>query len=81
MTNQNPPRFTCNINGCGMKFHRKAEKDAHRVSTHGRASNHRPLAAMGRDDVWDMVEAMDLPDGAHWAMIEELSGLEPGDFA
>ena len=37
--------------------------------------------AWARDDIYEMVEAMDLPHRAHWVMIEELSGLEPGDFA
>jgi hypothetical protein len=29
--------------------------------------------------VMDEVEALDLPDGAHWAMIHERLGLEYGD--
>lgn len=30
-------------------------------------------------DVMDDVEALDLPDGAHWAMIHERLGLDSGD--
>ena len=32
-------------------------------------------------ETYAMVDALDLPDGAHWAMIEEITGLEPADFA
>lgn len=27
----------------------------------------------------DICDDMDLPDGAYWAMVEELSGCEPAD--
>ena len=30
---------------------------------------------------YELVDALDLPDGAHWAMLEELTGMEPADFA
>jgi len=36
---------------------------------------------MSAGDAYDFVDSLDLPDGAHWAMVEELSGAEPGDFA
>lgn len=29
--------------------------------------------------VMDEVDSLDLPDGAHWAMVHELLGLEYGD--
>jgi hypothetical protein len=38
-------------------------------------------AVMDPDDAYTFVDALDLPDGAHWAMIEEMTGLEPADFA
>lgn len=38
-------------------------------------------AAMQPDDAYAFVDSLDLPDGAHWAMLEEMTGLEPADFA
>lgn len=29
--------------------------------------------------VMDEVDALDLPDGAHWCLINERLGMEPGD--
>ncbi|WP_397586778.1 hypothetical protein [Sphingobium fuliginis] len=81
-------RFTCTIDGCGRTFANQQAKNDHRRDKHGKKTRQgdpynrkRPMAAMDRDDVYAFVDALDLPDGAHWAMIEELSGLEPGDFA
>lgn len=34
---------------------------------------------MSAKDAMNLVESMDLPDGAYWAMVEELSGCEPAD--
>lgn len=81
-------RYTCMINGCGKQFSSQVAKNTHRRDKHGkrvRRSNPYngksfPMAGLPRDDVYAFVDALDLPDGAHWAMIEELSGLEPGDF-
>ena len=36
---------------------------------------------MSPPDAYEFVSAIDLPDGAHWAMIEELSGADAADFA
>lgn len=82
-------RFTCNVDGCGKTFRSKAAKGQHRVDAHGKRSKAHyrrlagsgPMAGMAPGDVYNFVDALDLPDGAHWAMIEELSGYEPGDFA
>lgn len=41
----------------------------------------RAAPRMTAQDAYDFVDSLDLPDGAHWAMLEELTGLEPGDFA
>lgn len=30
-------------------------------------------------DAMELADDMDLPDGAYWAIIEELSGCEPAD--
>jgi hypothetical protein len=82
--------YTCMVDGCGKRFASQAAKNSHRKMKHGKARpqgrsgyqrQQRPLAGMSPRDVYDFVDAMDLPDGAHWVMIEELSGLEPGDFA
>lgn len=35
--------------------------------------------AMSFTDAMDLAEAMDLPDGAFWAMSHELAGLDYGD--
>jgi hypothetical protein len=89
-------RLTCTLDGCGKTFADQAAKNSHRRDKHGKKRNRhgkkvrqnddcrrhaQPLAGLDRDFIYDMVDGMDLPDGAHWAMIEELSGLEPGDFA
>lgn len=71
---------------CHKQFATQRARDDHRhMKCGGRRSkrqpNGPPMAGMTPDDVYDFVDAMDLPDGAHWAMIEELSGYEPGDFA
>jgi hypothetical protein len=77
----------CGINGCSRAFGDKRALHQHRCAKHWRKrpavkpDNARPLGGWSADDVYSFVEDMDLPDGAHWAMIEELSGLEPGDFA
>jgi hypothetical protein len=34
---------------------------------------------MSAEDAMDLADSMDLPDGAYWAMVEELSGCEPAD--
>ncbi len=34
---------------------------------------------MSAKDAMDFAEGCDLPDGAYWAMVEELSGCEPAD--
>lgn len=34
---------------------------------------------MSAKDAMDFAESCDLPDGAYWAMVEELSGCEPAD--
>lgn len=34
---------------------------------------------MSAQDAMDLADDMDLPDGAYWAMVEELSGCEPAD--
>ena len=31
-------------------------------------------------DAYDLCDSMDLPDGAFWAMVEELSGATPDEF-
>jgi hypothetical protein len=80
--------YTCIIDGCGKSFVNQGAKNAHRRDKHSKKTRQGdpynrtrpPMAGMSPDDVYTLVEAMDLPDGAHWAMIEELSGLEPGDF-
>ena len=80
-------KFPCTFDGCGKAFETKLARHNHRRDKHEKplrhkpAQNNYPCANMARDDIYEMVESMDLPDGAHWAMIEELSGLEPGDFA
>lgn len=33
---------------------------------------------MSVKDAADLAETMDLPDGAYWAMVEDLAGIEPG---
>jgi hypothetical protein len=38
-------------------------------------------AQMTPSDAYDFVDSLGLPDGAHWAMLEELTGLEPAEFA
>ena len=81
--------YTCMIDGCGKKFGSQAAKNSHRKMKHGKVTPQadpykrraKPMAGMSPDDVYDFVDALDLPDGAHWAMIEEMSGFEPGDFA
>ena len=81
--------FSCQIDGCGQQFATQAAKNSHRRDKHGarkvkRSPRHRdvhPMQGLDPDFVYSFVEDMDLPDGAHWAMIEDLSGLEPGDFA
>lgn len=82
-------RFTCQIDGCGKAFTSQAAKNSHRRDKHGKKArqadpyrrNARPMDGLDPDFIYGFVDDMDLPDGAHWAMIEELSGLEPGDFA
>ena len=77
--NTDPKTHACKT--CGKRF--ASDKS---MQQHGRAAHSKvrkiaiPFANMGHQDVYDLVESMDLPDGAHWAMIEELSGLEPSDF-
>lgn len=79
--------FTCMVDGCGKKFASKKAKENHRKMKHGiepkwqKRQDTPPMAGLDPDFIYDLVDGMDLPDGAHWAMIEELSGLEPGDFA
>jgi len=34
---------------------------------------------MSAKDAMDFADDCDLPDGAYWAMVEELSGCEPVD--
>lgn len=70
--------FACGL--CHKPFSTKSARKRHRKRGCGVKAG-LPLAGMAAQDVWDLVESMDLPDGAHFAMIEELSGLEPGDFA
>ena len=43
-----------------------------------RGSSARPSKELVKS-VMDDVDALDLPDGAHWAMIHERLGLEYGD--
>lgn len=82
-------RFVCTIDGCGKTFANQADKNQHRRDKHGKKwrqgdpyrRHAKPMAGLDQDFIYDFVDDMDLPDGAHWAMIEELSGLEPGDFA
>jgi hypothetical protein len=81
--------YTCMIDGCGKQFASQAAKNNHRKMKHGKKCRQgdpykrqsRLFAGADRDFIYSLVDDMDLPDGAHWAMIEELSGLEPGDFA
>ncbi len=81
--------LTCTIDGCGKKFASKKAKESHRLHKHGIAPKWSkrqeryspPMRDLDPDFIYSFVDDMDLPDGAHWAMIEELSGLEPGDFA
>jgi hypothetical protein len=35
---------------------------------------------MSPQDAYDLCDSFDLPDGAFWAMVEEMSGAEPADF-
>ena len=80
-------KFPCVFDGCSKAFETKLARHNHRRDKHEKPLRHQPgqnkppRAGMMPNDVYEMVEAMDLPDGAHWAMIEELSGFEPGDFA
>lgn len=39
----------------------------------------KPEPKMSAKDAMEMADDMDLPDGAYWAMVEELSGCEPAD--
>jgi len=75
----------CTIGGCGKTFSNRWAKDQHRRDSHGKPDKTRFLRAsrhpMSAGDAYDFVDSLDLPDGAHWAMVEELSGAEPGDFA
>jgi hypothetical protein len=72
----------CTADGCTKSFASKRARHQHVCAVHQRKKPAaRPMARMSRGDVYDFVDALDLPDGAHWAMIEELSGLEPADFA
>lgn len=79
--------YTCTLDGCGKTFANQQAKNDHRRDKHGKKARQadphrrRVMAGVDRGFVYDFVDAMDLPDGAHWAMIEEFSGLEPGDFA
>lgn len=34
---------------------------------------------MSPADAMELADDMDLPDGAYWAVVEELSGCEPAD--
>lgn len=34
---------------------------------------------MSAQDAMDLCDDMDLPDGAYWAMVEEMSGCDPSD--
>lgn len=74
-------QFECSV--CGKRFATKNAMQQHKRDAHGdaKADNEKPLSGWSSDWVYDFVDDMDLPDGAHWALIEELSGLEPGDFA
>lgn len=38
------------------------------------------MPRMDRDLAYAICDDMDLPDGAFWAMVEEMSGAEPADF-
>jgi hypothetical protein len=39
-----------------------------------------PKHDMTPQDAMEFCDGLDLPDGAYWAMIEDLSGAEPSDF-
>lgn len=57
--------------GTGRRKRHRPGKPANRGAS-------RPSKALVKS-VMDDVEALDLPDGAHWAMIHERLGLEYGD--
>ncbi len=40
---------------------------------------HKEEPKMSGKDAMDICDGMDLPDGAYWAMVEEMSGCEPAD--
>ncbi len=47
----------------------------------GKSANRAPARPTKEQvkDVMDEVDALDLPDGAHWAMVHERLGLDYGD--
>jgi len=77
--------FTCMVDRCGATFPNQAAKNQHRMAKHDKKTQqcdpYNRRARMSARDAMDFADGCDLPDGAYWAMIEELSGAEPGDFA
>lgn len=51
------------------------------MSKRGKKQSQQEQPMMDPKDAYDLCEGMDLPDGAFWAMVEEMSGAEPADFA
>lgn len=82
--------FACGIDGCKKSFVDLRARHQHRCSKHWKKSKKSncetrmdcyPMHVMNRNDKYDSVDVLGLPDGAHWAMIEEMFNLEPSDFA
>jgi hypothetical protein len=82
--------YSCQIDGCGKTFATKSAKKHHRTDAHGIKPHIPPSSQnwlarrdsrMSAADAMEFADGCDLPDGAYWAMIEELSGAEPADFA